>query len=80
MVNAIVNKQLPQNLLSASQIVKHIGPITLDWQGAALVNDQVYQRIEPKINYFAHRKNRLYEVELRNGVACMADRMKHQRR
>lgn len=40
-VDALVHKQLPMNLLSTTPIVQKIGPIIMEKNGAAIVNDDV---------------------------------------
>lgn len=34
--------------------------------GAAILSKPVYNQVRDKINYFARRNNKIYEVELRN--------------
>lgn len=65
--DALVHKKLPLNLLSTNPIVQDIGPIIIDNTGAKIVSDNVYIQVKPQLQYFANRKNKLYEVDVKDG-------------
>lgn len=51
-----VHKRFPSNVISGTQIVNEIGPVLFD--------KMVYQKVKPKLNHIARRKNKLLKVSL----------------
>lgn len=60
----LVHPGLPHNLLSVTPIVEELGALLLDKRGAALLKRSEYDKVKRTLQYFAIRRNKLYNVPL----------------
>lgn len=70
-IEALVYGRLPENMLSATQIIETLRPIIRDKHGAVLVQKETYRRIKKKMRYFALRMKKIYHVPMINGAICL---------
>lgn len=67
---ALVYDKLLHNLLSATPVVKQVGPILLDKLGAAIIAKPWYNKSRKDIRYFARRSKSMYLIKPTKGAIC----------
>lgn len=68
---ALVYDKLPHYLLSATPVIKQVGPILLDTLGAAIIPQTWYNKLRKHISYFAKRSKDMYLIKPTQGAICL---------